>query len=135
MRDFNEQVITEFRANAGRLSGMFDGIPILLLHHVGAKSGARRVAPLAYLLDGDRYLIFASKAGSDENPAWFHNLKAHPQTEIETGDRTVSVVAEQVTGEERDHLYARQVAAMPQFGEYQAKTERKIPVVSLTPTR
>jgi deazaflavin-dependent oxidoreductase (nitroreductase family) len=133
MADFNQQVITEFRENDGKVGGMFDGMPLLLLHHVGAKSGTARIAPLVYMPDGDRYLIFASKAGAPENPSWFHNVLAHPETEIEVGSDTVPVVASEVSGDERDRLYAQQMEVAPQFGEYQSKTTRKIPVVALTP--
>ncbi len=133
MPDFNEQVITEFRENAGKVGGMFEGMPLLLLHHVGAKSGAQRIAPLVYLPDSDRYVIFASKGGAPENPAWFHNLKAHPETSIEVGSDTLTVHASEATGEERARLYAAQAAAQPQFADYQSKTTRQIPVVVLTP--
>jgi deazaflavin-dependent oxidoreductase (nitroreductase family) len=131
--DFNTQVITEFRENEGRVGGPFDGADMLLLHHTGAKSGADRVAPLMYLRDGDRYVIFASKGGAPENPAWYHNLKAHPDTRVEVGGETIEVVAEEAEGEERDRLFNAQAKASPQFGEYQEKTARRIPVVVLTP--
>ena len=131
--DFNTQVINEFRANDGRVGGPFEGAPLLLLHHRGAKSGVERVTPLVYLADGERHLIFASKGGTPENPAWFHNLKAHPDTTIEVGSETIAVTAQELTGEERDRLYERQATLMPNFREYQEKTSRKIPVVALTP--
>jgi deazaflavin-dependent oxidoreductase (nitroreductase family) len=135
MVDFNTQVINEFRENAGKVGGPFAGAPLLLLHHRGAKSATERVTPLVYLADGERYLIFASKGGAPENPAWYHNLKAHPETEIEVGAERIAVSAQELTGEERDRLYERQAAAMPNFKEYQDKTSRKIPVVALTPRR
>ena len=133
MADFNTQVITEFRDNAGHVGGMFEGMPLLLLHHVGAKSGAARIAPLAYREDEGRYAIFASKGGAPENPAWYHNVMAHPDTRIELGGQTIEVVATEAEGEERDRIFAAQAAASPQFGEYQEKTDRTIPVVLLTP--
>lgn len=133
MADFNAQIIDEFRANDGRVGGMFENTPILLLHHTGAKSGAERVTPLAYMADGDRYVIFASKAGAPTNPAWYHNLKAHPGTEIEVGTNTVAVRAAEADGGERQRLFDAQVARSPQFGEYQKKTDRQIPVIVLTP--
>lgn len=133
MADFNNQVITEFRDNDGSVGGMFEGTPLLLLHHVGARSGAARIAPLVYLPDGDRYVIFASKAGAPENPGWYHNVLAHPRTEIEVGKAQVPVIASEAHGDERERLYAAQVAAQPQFGEYQQKTNRQIPVIVLTP--
>ena len=131
--DFNTQVINEFRENGGRVGGMFEGMPLLLVHHVGAKSGTERVSPVAYLEDGGRYAIFASKAGAPDHPAWYHNLMAHPETKVEVGDRTIEVVASEAEGEERDRIYNEQAARVPQFGEYETKTPRKIPVVLLTP--
>ena len=133
MDDFNQQVITEFRESKGDVGGMFAGMPLLLLHHVGAKSGTERVTPLAYLPEGDEFAVFASKAGAPENPAWYHNLKANPITEIEVGERHIPVVASEVTGEKRDRIYDAQAALRPQFAEYQTKTERKIPVIVLSP--
>jgi deazaflavin-dependent oxidoreductase (nitroreductase family) len=132
--DFNAAIIDEFRSNEGRVGGIFEGTPLLLLHHVGARSGAQRVNPLAYLRDGDRYVIFASKGGAPSNPAWFHNLIAAPRTTIEVGTDTLAVTAAEATGEERDRLYAEQAARTPQFSEYAQKTTRTIPVVVLTPT-
>jgi deazaflavin-dependent oxidoreductase (nitroreductase family) len=131
--DFNTQVIEEFRANGGKAGGMFEGKPLLLLHNVGAKSGERYVTPLVYLSDDGRYLIFASKGGAPNHPGWFHNLKAEPNVSIEVGDDTLDVLAEEITGEERDRLYAIQEEQQPQFTEYAQKTERKIPVIALTP--
>jgi deazaflavin-dependent oxidoreductase (nitroreductase family) len=131
--EFQASVIAEFRANQGKVGGMFEGMPMLLLHHVGAKSGERRVAPLAYLRDGDRYVIFASKAGAPTNPGWFHNLKAQPDVEIEVGGDTLTAHAAEVAGEERERLFATQAEQRPQFAEYQTKTERQIPVIVLTP--
>ena len=133
MADFNQQVITEFRDSAGKVGGMFDGKALLLLHHVGAKSGTDRIAPLVYLPDGDRYVIFASKGGAPEHPGWFHNLKAHPETEIEVGTEKIRVVATVVSGDERERLYSTMVEGERQFGEYQEKTTRQIPVIALTP--
>jgi deazaflavin-dependent oxidoreductase (nitroreductase family) len=134
MVDFNQQVITEFRENDGKVGGMFEGKAMILVHHVGAKSGEARIAPLVYLPDGDRFVVFASKGGAPENPGWYHNLKAHPQTEVEVGGSSYPVVAEEATGDERDRLYAAQVAVEPQFGDYQNKTDRKIPVIVLKPS-
>jgi deazaflavin-dependent oxidoreductase (nitroreductase family) len=131
--DFNSQVIEDFRANDGKVGGVFEGKPLLLLHNVGARSGKEYVTPLVYLPDGDRYLIFASKGGAPSHPGWFHNLKAEPSVSIEVGTDTVDVLAEEVTGEERDSLYATQEAQQPQFAEYAQKTDRKIPVIALTP--
>jgi deazaflavin-dependent oxidoreductase (nitroreductase family) len=131
--DFNTQVIDEFRANEGKAGGMFEGKPLLLVHNVGAKSGREFVTPLVYLADGDRFVIFASKGGAPVNPGWYHNLKAGPNVSIEVGTDKLDVVATEATGEERDRLYGIQEAQQPQFAEYAQKTERKIPVIVLTP--
>jgi len=133
MADFNTQVITEFRENSGRVGGMFESMPLLLLHHVGAKSGEERIAPLAYLEDNGRYAVFGSKGGAPEHPAWYHNLLAHPETRIEVGGETIEVTASEARGAERDRIYAEQAARVPQFGQYAENTERKIPVILLTP--
>ena len=131
--DFNAQVIEEFHANDGRVGGMFEGMPLLLLHHTGAKSGTSRINPLAYLPDEDRYVIFASKAGAPTNPDWYHNLKAHPDVKIEVGNETIDVLATEAEGEERERLFRAQVERSPQFAEYEQKTDRVIPVIVLTP--
>src|SRR5581483_2079613 len=102
MNDFNAKVIDEFRSNGGVVGGMFEGMPMLLLHHVGAKSGTERVTPLAYYDDDGRYVIFASKAGAPTNPAWYHNLLAHPDVRIEVGNDSLDVVASEATGAERE---------------------------------
>jgi deazaflavin-dependent oxidoreductase (nitroreductase family) len=134
-QDFNSQVIEEFRANGGKVRGMFEGAPLLLLHHTGAKSGQERIAPLVYLDDDGRYVIFASKAGAPTNPAWYHNLLAHPETSIEVGSETVPVTAEEVTGEGRQRLFDVQVQRNPGFADYQEKAgDRVIPVIALTTT-
>jgi deazaflavin-dependent oxidoreductase (nitroreductase family) len=133
MSDWNASVITEFRSNHGKVGGNFKGAPLLLLHHVGAKTGTARVNPMMYLKDGDRYLVFASKGGAPTNPDWYHNLIAHPEVEAEIGDRTVKLHAEVLKGKERDRLYARQASLYPRFAEYQRNTKRIIPVVALVP--
>lgn len=133
-QDFNARIIDEFRANQGRVGGPFEGATLLLLQHVGAKTGKDRLNPLVYNRDGDRYVIFASKAGAPTNPDWYHNLKAHPNVTIEVGIDTIAVRAEEATGEERDRLFHAQTERSPQFAEYQSKTERVIPVIVLTPT-
>lgn len=129
MNEFNKQVIEEFRANGGKVGGNFEGAPMILVHHTGAKSGTERVTPLVYLGDGDDWVIFASKAGAPDNPAWYHNLKANPATTIEVGADTIDVTAIEAEGAERDRLYDTQAAVMPQFTEYAAKTDRTIPVL------
>lgn len=132
MSDYNTQIIEEFRANHGKVGGNFEGAPLLLLHSVGAKSGQTRVSPMMYLPDGDRFLVFASKAGAPTNPAWYHNLKANPDATIEVGDDTIEVRAEELPRAERDEKYAEQAALYPGFADYEKKTDRVIPVVALT---
>ena len=131
MSDWNTKIIEEFRATGGKVGGQFEGAPLLLLHSTGAKSGQDRVAPVMYLADGDDLVVFASKAGADTNPDWFHNLKANPDTRVEIGADTVAVRARVAEGEERDRLFDRQKAAYPGFADYEAGTDRVIPVVVL----
>ena len=131
MSDWNNQVITEFRANEGKVGGPFKGAPLLLLTTTGAKSGKQYTSPLMYLPDGDRMVIFASKGGAPTNPDWYHNLITHPQATVEVGTETFNVKATVVTGEERDQLYTEQATRYSGFADYQAKTTRKIPVVTL----
>jgi deazaflavin-dependent oxidoreductase (nitroreductase family) len=131
--DFNRRNIEEFRANHGRLGGQFEGAPVLLLHSTGARSGEERISPMMFLADGDRYLVFASAAGRDRNPAWYHNLIAHPDARIEVGDDTLDVHAVELDSAERDAKYAIQAERYPGFAEYERKTTRKIPVLALVP--
>ena len=132
--DFNAAIIDEFRANEGRVGGQFDGLPILLLHHTGAKSGTQYVNPLAYQADDGRYVVFASRGGSPVNPGWYHNLKANPDITIEVGTETIPVHAEEARGEERERLYRTQVERVPVFAEYEQKSgARTIPVMVLEP--
>jgi deazaflavin-dependent oxidoreductase (nitroreductase family) len=135
---FNTTITAEFRANGGKVGGNFEGKPLLLLHHTGARSGTERVSPLAYLPLGESYAIFASKGGSPENPAWYYNLLANPETTVEVGTTTVKVRAREVVeSADRDEIYARQVEVSPGFGEYEvsAAPHRKIPVVVLDPVK
>ena len=131
MSDWNRQIIEEFRSNGGKVGGPFEGAPLLLLTTAGTKSGMARTTPVMYLPDGERLIIFASKAGASTNPDWYHNLMAQPQATIEVGSETFEVTAVEVTGEERDQLYARQAALFPRFADYAAKTTRRIPVIAL----
>jgi deazaflavin-dependent oxidoreductase (nitroreductase family) len=130
--DWNSQVIEEFRANAGQVGGQFTGAPILLLHTSGAKTGQARVHPMMYLNGGDRLWVFASKNGAPTNPAWYHNLKTHPEVTVEVGTEKYRAVATEITGEEHDKIYAEQAFRYPGFAEYQEKTTRVIPVIALT---
>jgi deazaflavin-dependent oxidoreductase (nitroreductase family) len=131
--DWNTHIIQEFRSNHGKVGGQFEGSPLLIIHHTGARTGKSRENPVMYLKDGDRYLVFASKGGAPTNPAWYHNLLAHPDVQIEVGDEKINVHAEEIKGPERDRLYAKQASIYPGFGEYQRNTKRVIPVVALTP--
>lgn len=134
--NWNQQVITEFRANGGRVGGGFSGAPMVLVHHVGRKSGQEYVTPLVYLPkegdDGSIY-IFASKAGAPSHPDWYHNLVEAGQTTVEVGTSTYPVTVTELSGDERDRVYAEQVQRMPGFGGYATKTEgiRTIPVLVL----
>lgn len=134
-KDWNAQIIAEFRKNHGKVGGDFEGAPLLLLHTVGRLTGKRRVNPLMYLRDEERYVIFASKGGADTNPDWYHNLKAHSDIQIEVADDTIYVHAEEVPRPERDRLYEQQASLYPTFAEYQRKTKRIIPVIALTTNR
>ncbi|MEA2640330.1 MAG: hypothetical protein QOF51_1724 [Chloroflexota bacterium] len=129
--DFNRKNIEEFRANGGKLSGSFQGAPVLLLTTTGAKSGRPFTTPLMYLPDGDRLAVFASKGGAPTHPDWYHNLVKNPRVTVEAGPETFDANATVASPEERDALYARQAEAYPQFAEYEQKTSRKIPVVIL----
>jgi deazaflavin-dependent oxidoreductase (nitroreductase family) len=132
---WNRQVIEEFRANEGRVGGVFAGIPLLLLHHVGARSGLERVNPVAYQRVGDSWAVFASKGGAPTNPDWFHNLVGHPDVSIEVGTETHRVVARVAAAAERDRIWTDQKTAFPAFAEYEetAAATREIPVVVLDP--
>ena len=129
--DWNSQIIAEFRANEGRVGGPFEGAPIVLLTTTGAKTGKRRTSPMMYLRQDGRTFVFASKAGADTNPAWYHNLVANPEVTAEIGTETHEATATPVTGAERDRIYAEQAQRYPGFAGYQEKTSRVIPVVEL----
>ncbi len=128
---FNNNVIAEFRANAGTVGGSFANTPMLLLTTIGTKSGHLRVTPVCYTNDGDRIVVLASKAGAPTNPDWYYNLLANPIATVELGAETFQTRASVAGGEERKRLYDRQAAIMPGFAEYQRKTTRQIPVVVL----
>jgi deazaflavin-dependent oxidoreductase (nitroreductase family) len=131
--DWNSKIIEEFRANEGRVGGPFEGAPMILVHHIGAKSGKERVTPLVWFPQDDGSLvIIASKGGAPTNPDWYHNLKANPTIGVEVGTETFTVTAEEVTGPERDEIWSKVAAERPGFGEYQEKTTRTIPVLRLT---
>jgi deazaflavin-dependent oxidoreductase (nitroreductase family) len=131
LNDFNERVVTEFRANQGKVGGQFDKIPLILLTTTGAKTGRSLTKPLAFTRDGDRIVLIASFAGSPHDPAWFVNLVANPTVTVEIGAERFQARAVVTSGEERQRLFDQQAAKMPVFNDYQKKTQRQIPVVVL----
>jgi deazaflavin-dependent oxidoreductase (nitroreductase family) len=131
--DWNTKIVEEFRTNAGKVGGPFEGLPMLLLHHRGAKTGNLRVNPLAYRRDGDNFVIFASMGGAPKNPDWFHNLVANPEVEIEVGTETFPVTARVASGDERERLWSLQKEERPTFADYERRTTRQIPVIVLEP--
>ena len=134
--DFNGKIIAEFRANSGKVGGPFAGSDILLLHHTGARSGAQRVSPLAYQRVGESFAVFASKAGAPENPAWYHNLIAHPDTSVEVGTEALPVRARVAEPAEREVIWKRLVERAPHFGQYAERAApREIPVIVLDPLK
>ena len=135
--DFNTQIIEEFRANAGRVSGPFEGATLLLLHHRGARTGTARVNPVVYQRVGDAMAIFAAKGGAPNNPHWYLNLKANPQTQVEVGTETIDVVARELAGDERQEVWERQKELTPGVADYEEKTKglRQIPVILLEPKK
>ncbi|MCW2931660.1 MAG: hypothetical protein JWM19_2622 [Actinomycetia bacterium] len=130
-----ERVVAEFRANAGKVGGFHAGMPLLLLTTTGARTGQRRAAPLAYVPDGDRYVVAAANGGARANPAWYHNVVADPRVTVEAGTETFGAIVTIAAGAERAALYQRCVAAYPQLADYQASTAREVPIVLITPYR
>ena len=129
---FNQQVIEDFRANNGAVGGFFTGKPVLILHTTGAKSGKQRLNPLVYATDDDRLVVVASKGGAPTHPDWFFNVRANPEVTVEVGTERFPAKATIIENEPvRDELYAKLVAIMGQFAEYETKTDRRIPVVVL----
>ena len=133
MSDFNADIIKEFRANDGKVGGPFEGAPMVLMHTIGAKTGQERVTPAMYQPISDSFAVFASMAGAPTNPAWYHNLVANPEIEVEVGAQTVPVTARVAPKAERDEIWEAQKAAWPQFAEYEKSTDREIPVLVLDP--
>lgn len=131
-KDYNRQLIEDFRANRNNPDGPFKGRPLLLLTTTGARSGERRTAPMMYVTDGDRLLVIASNAGASKDPAWYHNLVAHPEVTVEIGTETFDAIAVVTEGQERQRLWTRIVESYPFFADHQAKVTRQIPVIALT---
>ena len=137
MPDWNTKIIEEFRANEGRVGGPFEGRPVLLLHHKGAKTGTDRVNPVAYQAVGDDFAVFASKGGSPTNPDWYHNLVVNPDASVEVGTEAFPVHARVAEGDERDRIWTKQKTVWPGFADYEEKTRgiREIPVIVLERVR
>ena len=133
MADWNTQIIEEFRSNGGKVGGQFEGAPLLLLHTTGARTGQERVNPVMYRRDGQNLAVFASKAGADTNPDWYHNLLANPVTSVEIGNQVRPVRARVAGQDERDRLWSAWKQEWPGFADYETKTSRQIPVVILEP--
>jgi deazaflavin-dependent oxidoreductase (nitroreductase family) len=131
LNDFNENLIREFRANDGKVTGVFERAPLLLLTTTGAKSGRPRTTPVVFTRDGDRLVMIASKGGAPTNPAWYYNLVANPTVTVELPEETFDAHATVATGAERERLFRAQAALMPNFSQYQQKTTRQIPVIVL----
>lgn len=127
-KSFNDGVIEEFRANSGVVGGYFADSTVILLTTTGAKSGEKRTSPLVTVMDGDRYVLVASKGGAPTNPDWYHNLVANPEAVIEIGTETIPVRTVQHFGTDRDRLFALQAERYPGFNEYEKATTRVIPV-------
>ena len=130
-RDMNRDIIAEFRANEGRVGGPFEGIPLLLLHTRGAKSGEERINPLAYLEQDDRLYVFGSNGGRAAHPGWYFNVLADPNVSVEVGTHESAATALVLEGDERDRVYAEQARRQPAFASYEEQVSRTIPVVAL----
>jgi len=130
--ELNQSVIEEFHANRGKVGGPLAGMPVLLLTMTGAKTGRTLVRPLCYSRDGDRLVIIASYGGAPHNPPWYHNLVANPVVTVEVGTEKFKARATQTAGAERERLFAAAAEAMPLFADYQTKTKRQIPLLTLT---
>lgn len=129
--DFNRNVVAEFRANGGKVGGPFEGGTLLLLHTTGAKSGAPRLSPLAYMEIDGKMMIIGSYAGAPKDPAWVHNLRVNPRARIEVGTDAYDVTARELPDDERDATYPKVIERAPVFAEYQANTTRSIPLFEL----
>src|SRR5947207_10308989 len=134
-QQFNRNLIAEYRANGGKVTGIFANAPLLLLTTTGARSGRPRTSPLVYTTDGDRLVVIASKGGAPTNPDWYHNLLAHPKVTAEIGTGTVELIARMARDDEREPIWTAQKAAYPGFADYEQKTTRQIPVIILEPVR
>ncbi|WP_338087625.1 nitroreductase family deazaflavin-dependent oxidoreductase [Nocardia huaxiensis] len=135
VKHVNEAVIAEFRANAGKVGGILDGIPVVLLHHTGAKTGQPRITPLCLFELGDRRFVPGSFSGRPIDPAWVHNVRAHPDIRAEIGTHTYTATARELPTTERDPIFNQLAETIPTYAQYQARTERVIPIFELTNLR
>jgi deazaflavin-dependent oxidoreductase (nitroreductase family) len=132
-RDWNAEVIAEFRANNGEVQAPYENPPpMLLLHTIGAKTGKEHIVPMRARVEGEALYVFASAHGSERHPDWYYNLIAHPEIVIEKGSETIPVRATEVVGAERDAIFAQHAARFSTFAEYAQKLKRTIPVIRLT---
>jgi len=131
LEEMNQGVIADFRANGGQVGGQHASLDIMLLHHLGARSGQARVTPLAYIRDGGDMVIIGSTGGAPHHPAWYWNLKAHPRVTVEVGTQTVEVIAGEVADEDYARLWAMVTEAIPVMAEYQNQTTRRLPIIRL----
>jgi deazaflavin-dependent oxidoreductase (nitroreductase family) len=130
-KEFNQNVIAEFRANGGKVGGLFANTPLLLLTTFGAKSGQPRITPLAYTTDGDHFIVIASKGGAPTNPDWYYNLLVNPVVTVEVGYERFQARAVVAEEQQRERLYNQMAERLPQFAEYQRNTSRHIPLIIL----
>jgi deazaflavin-dependent oxidoreductase (nitroreductase family) len=130
--EWNKKIIEEFRANEGKVGGIFENTTLLLLHTTGAKSGKPRLNPVACMVDNGRYVIIASKAGAPTNPDWYYNLVANPEVTVEIGTEKFKALAKVTEEPERTDLYGKMASMYPGFEEYPKNTTRVIPVITLS---
>src|SRR3954471_2725370 len=132
MSDYDRALIEEFRAGRGRVGGDWEGTPLLLLHHTGARSREKRVTPLGYLAADEGYVLVAANGGARDNPHWYHNLKAQPDVRIEVGTETIAVASREAVGEERERLFSALAERYPHLTGYEQESGRAVPVIVLT---
>ena len=135
LNERNMKIVDEFRANEGKVGGWFEGKSLLLLHTTGAKSQQERINPVAYVKDGNQFVVIASKGGAPTHPDWYYNILANPLVTVEVGTDKFPARATVAQEPERTRLYDQMVAVMPGFDEYRRKTTRVIPVIVLTPLK
>jgi deazaflavin-dependent oxidoreductase (nitroreductase family) len=133
IKAWNQRFIEGYRADRGKVGGNFEGVPLLILHTTGARSGEARENPLVYLRNGNSFVVFASGGGAPRHPDWYYNLVAIPHTAIEVGTEVIEVTARVAEGGERDWLWDLQKRCIPAFAEHEQTTTRRIPVIVLEP--